>query len=89
MENNRVLDIRTSLSKGTIFSALRQNMVRRLLNTGAMVELNTRIQLVERFIKLMRNSGHQFRFIRAVIQKTLTKYLYMIERSKLQINHKR
>ena len=54
MENNRVLDIQTALSKNTIFSALRQNLVRRLLNTGQMVEHDTRMEIIDRFIQLMR-----------------------------------
>ena len=83
MENNRVLDIQTALSKNTIFSALRQNLVRRLLNTGMMVEQDIRMAIVERFIQLMRNSGHKFAFVRSVVQQALTKVSFMLERSKM------
>ena len=89
MENNRVLDRTTALSKGTIFSALRQNMVRRLLNTSQSTCMNKRLLIVEKFIQLMVNSGHKFQFIRSIIQQALTKYLYMVERSKLDVNDKR
>ena len=83
MESNGVLDIQTALSKNTIFSALRQNLVRRLLNTGQMVEHDTRIAIIERFIQLMRNSGHKFAFIRSVVQQALTKVTFMLERSNM------
>ena len=46
MVNSRVLDFKTALSKGTIFSALRQNLVRRLLNTGTMVDQATRLGII-------------------------------------------
>ena len=46
MVNNRMLDFKTALSKGTIFSALRQNLVRRLLNTGTMVDQATRLGII-------------------------------------------
>ena len=83
MENNRVLDRTTALSKGTIFSALRQNLVRRMLNTGEMIQNETRLLIIEKFIQLMTNSGHKFGFIRSVVQQALTKYVYMVQRSKL------
>ena len=83
MENNRVLERTTALSQGTIFSALRQNLVRRMLNTGEMVPMKTRLLIIERFIQLMVNSGHKFSFIRSVVQQAITKYMYMVRRSKL------
>ena len=86
MENNRVLDKSTALSKGTIFSALRQNLVRRLLNTCEEVSMNKRLLIVEKFIQLMVNSGHKFQFIRSIVQQAITKYLYMVRRSKLDSN---
>ena len=78
MENNRVLDRSTALSKGTIFSALRQNLVRRLLNTSEEVCMNKKLLIVEKFIQLMVNSGHKFQLIRSIIQQDLTRYLYMV-----------
>ena len=83
MENNRVLDKSTALSKGTIFSALRQNLVRQMLNTSRLVNMEKRIAIIERFVQLMVNSGHKFQFIRAVVQQAITKYLYMVHRSQL------
>ena len=84
MENNRVLDRSTALSKGTIFSALRQNLVRRLLNTSTMVGMDRRLLIVERFIQLLVNSGHKYAFIRSIIQQAITKYIYMVQRSRLK-----
>ena len=89
MENNQVLNRWTALSKGTIFSALRQNLIRRMLNTDPRVDISIRIRIIEKFIQLLRNSGHQFQFIRSIIQQALTKFHYMVERSSLPKNHKK
>ena len=48
--------------------------------------MNKRLLIVEKFIQLMVNSGHKFQFIRSIIQQAITKYLYMVRRSKLDIN---
>ena len=51
--------------------------------------LERRIMIIERFIQLMINSGHKYSFIRSVVQQGITKFLYMVERSKLRKNDKK
>ena len=80
MENNRV---------STIFSALRQNLTSRMLNSGIMVEIDTRLEIIKRFIQLISNSGHCFSFIRSVIQQGLSKYNYMLERDQMDVENKK
>ena len=47
------------------------------------MEQDIRMAIVERFIQLMRNSGHKFAFVRSVVQQALTKVSFMLERSKM------
>ena len=81
--NNLVVQNGTCLPKNTVFSALRQEVIRRLLNTSGDVEDEQVVQMIEDFIQLMRNSQHQFSFIKAVVMQGLTKFQHMKWRSNL------
>ena len=83
MSNNLVIEAGTALPKGTIFSSLRQDLVRRLLNTNRNTPWKNRIQIIEDYTQLLLNSGHKYPFIRAVVTQAITKYEYMYYRSKL------
>ena len=88
MCNNIMIQYGTALPKDTIFASLRQDLVRRMLNTMS-VPWDERLVIVEDFIQLLRNSGHSFTFIKAITLQALTKYQTMVERSKLDEGHKK
>ena len=83
MASNTVLEATTALSKSTIFSALRQDLIRRLLNTRRETDWSTRISIIEDYTQLLANSGHKYAFAKAVILQAITKYESMIERANL------
>ena len=89
MANNLVLQCGTGLSKVCIFSSLRQELVRRLLNTDLQQNNAVRVALVEQFIQLMINSDHKYTYIKSVVMQGLTKYLYMVQRDGLPVTHKK
>ena len=89
MASNLVLQIGTALSRNCVFSSLRQDLVRRLINTDLKVVDNIRIQIVEQFIQLMVNSGHKYQYIKSVVLQAISKFTYMVERSKLSDNNKK
>ena len=45
-------------------------------------------KVVEKIIQRLGNSGYKFQFIRSNIQQVLTKYLYIVRRSKLDFDNK-
>ena len=84
MASNILLEAATALSKGTIFSALRQDLVRRLLNTRRETDWNTRIKIIDDYTQMLSNSGHKYPFAKSVILQAITKYETMCWRSKLK-----
>ena len=89
MASNLVIQLGTALSQQTIFSSLRQDLCRRLGNTGTMEGSEVKLSIIESFIQQMRNSGHKFQFIKSVVLQAVTKYEYMLERDKLKPSNKR
>ena len=89
MASGLVIQRGSALSKQTIFSSLRQNLVRRLLNTSSHMDISTKIEIVEDYIQSMVNSGHRYAFIKSVVLQALTRFDYMCERNKLEINNTR
>ena len=89
MASNMVLQFGTALSKNCTFSSLRQDLVRRFLNSDKTMGTEFRIQLVENYIQLLVNSDHKFTYIKAVVLQAITKYLYMQSRDSLPQDHKR
>ena len=87
--NNIVIQNGTSLPRNTIFSSLRQEVIRRLSNTSADADIKLKIRILEDFIQLMRNSKHEFSFIKAVILQGITKYEYMKWRNSLPKDDKK
>ena len=89
MSSGLVIQSGTALSQQTIFTSLRQNLIRRLLNTSEHMSAEVRMQIVENFTQSLINSGHRFSFIKSIILQALTRYEYMKERSILDPNDKR
>ena len=89
MSSNLVLQKGTALSAGCIFSSLRQDLVRRLLNTDTSQPTDVRLKIINEFIQNMTNSGHVFIYIKSVVLQALSKYVYMVGRSELNQDHKR
>ena len=56
MASNLVLSFGTSLSKSCIFSSLRQDLVRRLLNTDFSMGIQTRVYIVNQYTQQMIKS---------------------------------
>ena len=87
--NNITIQRGTALSQEIIFSSLRQELIRRLKNTCMEASSNERVSIVEDFIQIMINSGHMFSYIKAIVLQALTKYTYLVERSKLNPSNER
>ena len=58
-------------------------------NTSLDIPQKTRIEIVEDFIQTLVNSGHKYAYIKAIVLQGITKYLYMVERSRLDTDDKR
>ena len=71
----------TALSDQIIFSSLRQDLMRRLKNTSLMLGNDEKVKLVEDYIIALVNSGHTYSYVKAVVQQSLAKYEYLVERS--------
>ena len=80
MASNLCIQKGTALATSTVFSSLRQDLCRRLLNTSTMEEEETFVQVVESYIQRLVNSGHTFSFTKAVVLQAITRYKYMLER---------
>ena len=89
MASNMVLQFGTALSKVCVFSSLRQDLVRRLNNTDILLDSSFRIKVVQDYIQLMVNAGHKFSYIKSVVLQAVTKYIYMVSRSRLNKNDKK
>ena len=88
MASNILLEASTALSKSTIFSALRQDLIRRLLNTRREIDWTERINVINRYTEMLANSGHKFAFTKSIVLQAVTKYEWMVERSKLDPENK-
>ena len=89
MANNILLESNTALSKATIFSALRQDLIRRLLHTRRQTPWEERIKIIEDYTRLLANSGHKYSFSKSIILQAITKYEWMVERSLLEEKDRR
>ena len=85
MTSNLILENGTALSKGCVFSSLRQDLVRRLYNSDLSMGTQYRLGLVNDYIQLLVNSGHKYPYIKSVVLQALTKFEYMVSRSKLSM----
>ena len=83
MRRNLTIQNGTALPQNTIFSALRQEIIRRMLNCYEDLDWDDRLKIVEDYVQILVNSGHRYRFIKSVILQGLTRYEYMVQRSKL------
>ena len=83
MANNITIQYGTGLAKNVIFSALRQELVRRMLNSSVELDWEERLHIVSDFVQLLINSGHRYPFIKSVTLQAITKYKYMLRRAQL------
>ena len=77
MANNLTLQLGTGLSKNTVFSSLRQELIRRMLNCSLDLDWDERLMVIEDYIQVLVNSGHRFSFIKSITLQALTKYKFM------------
>ena len=89
MANNITIQFGTGLAKNTIFSALRQKLIRRLTNCSTEIDWDERLEVMKQYVKLLVNSGHKFAFIKSVTLQAITRYKYMLMRSRLQPSYER
>ena len=89
MGNNLVIQKGTGLPKEIIFASLRQEVIRRMLNCSTRIHMEERMMVLENYIQLLVNSGHSYAFIKAILLQGLTKYKCMVQRSQLEVNHKK
>ena len=89
MSSNNLLIKGTALSKSCIFSSLRQDLVRHLLNTDYREGIECRLEIVRKFIQLLINSDHTFQYIKSVVLQAISKYIYMVQRANLDCHNKR
>ena len=87
--NNNLLINGTALSRSCIFSSLRQDLVRRLINTDYREGIEYRLVIIKKFIQLLVNSNHTFQYIKSVVLQAISKYIYMIQRANLNEKDKR
>ena len=74
----------TALSKQTVFSSLRQELIRRLTNISDHFQISTHIEVIEEFTKCLANSGHRFSFGKSIILQALTRYKFIKERDRME-----
>ena len=85
MVNNIAIQFGTALPENIIFSALRQDLVRRMLHCSTELVWEERLSIVEYYVQLLINSGHSLRFIKAIILQGLTRYNFMLKRANLPV----
>ena len=84
MMNNLLIQFGTSLEQNVIFSSLRQDLIRRMLNCNRLLPMDERVNIIDEYIQLMSNSGHSYTFTKAVVLQALTKYKSILERADLK-----
>ena len=83
MANNITIQYGTGLAKNVIFSALRQELIRRMVNSSVELDWEERLSIVGDFVQLLINSGHRYPFIKSVTLQAITKYKFMLRRAQL------
>ena len=83
MASGIVIQKDTALPKQTIFSSLRQDLIRRLSNISVHLRREKQKDVIENFIKCLSDSGHSFSFTKSVVLQALTRFKYMVERDSL------
>ena len=84
MSSELVIQCGTALSKQTVFSSLRQDLIRRLMNTSEHFQIESQVNIIEKFTQSLSNSGHSYSFSKSVILQALTRYKTLKIRSKLE-----
>ena len=67
MKNNLLIQFGTCLSRNVIFSSLRQDLIRRMLNCSVQLPMDERIAITNEYIQLMSNSGQSFSITKVVV----------------------
>ena len=83
MANNMIIQNGTALPRNTVFSSLHQEMIRRMLNCEQSLDWDEILSIIEEYVQVLVNSGHRYKFIKSVILQGLTRYKFMLSRSKL------
>ena len=83
MSSGLVIQCGTALSKQTVFSSLRQDLIRRLMNTSEHFNIGSQIDIIEVFTQSLSNSGHSYVFSKSIILQALTRFKSLKLRSRL------
>ena len=89
MASTLVIQNGTALAKQTVFSSLRQDLIRRLSNISEHLRSDEQLNVIENFIQSLADSGHKYSFSKSVVLQALTRFKYIIERNELDPNNKR
>ena len=89
MANNITIQFGTGLAKNIIFSALRQELIRRMLNSSIELDWDERLKIIGDFVQLLINSGHRYSFIKSVTLQAITRYKFMLRRDQLDPENKK
>ena len=81
MRNDKCLDANTALSQNVIKSALRQEIIRRLLNMHLDTPLSEKIATLDLFYEKLIKSGHKPPAIRTLFIEALLKFKLMVSKS--------
>ena len=84
MSSGLVIQCGTALSKQTVFSSLRQDLIRRLMNTSEHFNIGSQIDIIEVFTQSLSNSGHSYVFSKSIILQALTRFKSLKLRSRLE-----
>ena len=79
----------SALAKQTIFSSLRQDLIRRMCNISDHFCQEELVRTVEEFTQALSNSGHKYSFSKSVILQAITRYKFMKERDGLDEENER
>ena len=85
---NKVLQRDTALSDSSIFSSLTQEVVRRMLSCCPLTTVVERQNILSKFAQKVRNSGFSVSSTQIILVHGITRYLELVEKSKLRPNHK-
>ena len=84
MRSDRCLNAKTALSEISLRSSLRQEIIRRLINTHLDMPMHEKIAILDSFYTKLRKSGHHHEYIRLLFVEALLKFRQMVTNSKLE-----
>ena len=84
MRSDRCLNAKTALSEISVKSSLRQEIIRRLINTDLRLHIDEKIAILDSFYVKLRKSGHSHEYIRLLFVEALLKFQQMVKCSNLE-----